>query len=250
MKTLRFRTSHETHTGMRRQENEDAVAIHPGGTLWAVADGMGGHLHGRFASDAVVHNLSDVDLRDHIENDSAAIVSALNEANKTILKRAETEGATIGTTVAAFHASGSKGACLWVGDSRIYRLREGELEQLTSDHTQVRHLLETQQITPDEAKNHPMGHVLTRAVGVDRSLRVEQRIVDLLPEDLILICSDGLTACASPDDIRTILLETGATRACKRLVNLCLERGAPDNVSIVIVVCDEVTAVDFETTAA
>lgn len=244
MKTLKFRTAHETDPGRRRRENEDSVAIHPGGSLWAVADGMGGHQHGRFASDTAVRNLNGAYLSGEFEQDVAEINRAIMSANRQVYDRARHEGATIGTTVAALYACGQRASCLWVGDSRVYLYREGSIEQITRDHTQVRHLLETKQITEDEALHHPMGHVLTRAVGVDPSVRVEVRNLEIAPDDVFLICSDGLTACASESEIRDVINEVGAARACAKLVEMCLERGAPDNVSIVTVMCDEVTAVE------
>ena len=244
MKTLKFRTAHETDPGRRRRENEDSVAIHPGGQLWVVADGMGGHMHGRFASDAAVRNLNGAYLSGVFEDDVAEINRAITSANRQVFDRARHEGATIGTTVAVLYATGQRACCLWVGDSRIYRYRDGVLEQLTRDHTQVRHLLETNQITEAEAEHHPMGHVLTRAVGVDASVRIDVRQVDIAPEDIFLICSDGLTACANEAEIRDVVSEYGASRACARLVEICLDRGAPDNVSIITVACDEVTAVE------
>lgn len=244
MKTVKFRTAHETDPGRRRRENEDSVAIHAADALWAVADGMGGHLHGRFASETAVRNLNGAYLSGVFEDDVAEIQRAITSANRQVYDRARHEGATIGTTVAAFYASGARGACLWVGDSRIYRFRDGALEQLTRDHTQVRHLLETRQISAAEAENHPQGHVLTRAVGVDPIVRIDVRQIDIAPEDVFLICSDGLTACAGAEEIRDAIAEYGAGRVCARLIELCLDRGAPDNVSIIAVACDEVTALE------
>jgi len=245
MKTLKFRTAHETDPGRRRRENEDSVAIHPGGSLWAVADGMGGHMHGRFASDTAVRNLNGAYLSGAFEDDVAEIQRAIMSANRQVFDRARNEGATIGTTVAALYASGMRASCLWVGDSRVYRFRAGQIEQITRDHTQVRHLLETKQITEEQAENHPMGHVLTRAVGVDPSVRIDVRNMEIAPEDIFLICSDGLTACVNEGEIRDNIAEYGPVRACSRLVEICLERGAPDNVSIVTVMCDEVTALEL-----
>jgi serine/threonine-protein phosphatase Stp1 len=86
--------------------------------------------------------------------------------------------------------------------------------------------------------------VLTRAVGVDASVRVDVRNLEILPEDIFLICSDGLTACANENEIRDVIAEYGPAKACARLVEMCLDRGAPDNVSIVTVMCDEVTAIE------
>ena len=245
MKTLTFRSAHETDPGRRRRENEDSVAIHPGGSLWAVADGMGGHLHGRFASDTVVRNLNGAYLSGSFDDDVAEIQRAITSANRQVFDRGRHEGATIGTTVAAVYVSGLRAAVLWVGDSRVYRLRDGGIEQITRDHTQVRHLLETNQITEAEAEHHPMGHVLTRAVGVDPTVRIDRQQLDIAADDIFLICSDGLTACANADEIAKIVGEVGAAKACTRLVEICLDRGAPDNVSIVTIVCDEVTAVEL-----
>jgi serine/threonine protein phosphatase PrpC len=243
MKTLRFRTAHETHLGMRRSENEDSFAIH-GGPLWVVADGMGGHSHGRFASAAVTRNLQSVALSGDVQSDAAAIQTAITAANSTVYARSHAENATIGTTVAALYINAGQAICFWVGDSRIYRFRDNTLQQLTRDHTQVRHLIDTRQITQDEAKNHPMGHVLTRAVGVDALPRIEQKAIDVAPDDMFLLCSDGLTACASDEEIANALRELGGARACTDLIQLCLDRGAPDNVTIIVVVCDEVTAIE------
>ena len=248
MKNLQFRTTHETHPGLRRRENEDSVAIHPSGRLWAVADGMGGHRHGRFASDTVVSNFAGLALTGSLDEDVSQIHRAIIAANALVYQRSSVEGATIGTTVAALYADGAQAVCFWVGDSRVYLFHDDRLQQITRDHTQVRHLLDTSQITTDEAKHHPMGHVLTRAVGAEPRVRVDLKAVDLAPDDIVLICSDGLTACADEDDIAAALRESGGQKACARLLELCLERGAPDNVSIVTIVCDEVTAVEYEET--
>ncbi len=105
-------------------------------------------------------------------------------------------------------------------------------------------LLDTRQITGEEARNHPMGHVLTRAIGVDPIVRIDMRAIDVEPDDIFLLCSDGLTACAEEGDIVAALRDAGGLRACTQLLDLCLERGAPDNVSIISVICDEVTAVE------
>ena len=248
MRNLKFRTTHETHPGLRRRENEDSLAVHPSDHLWVVADGMGGHQHGRFASDAVTRNLAGIMISGEYDEDVSQIHHAIIAANSMVYQRATVEGATIGTTVAALYANGNQAVCFWIGDSRVYLFRDNGLLQLTRDHTQVRYLLDTSQITLEESKHHPMGHVLTRAVGVDPRVRLDLKSVDLAPDDIILICSDGLTACASDEDIMIALRDYGGLRACSRLIELCLDRGAPDNVSIITVICDEVTAVELDET--
>lgn len=246
MKSQRFRTTHETHPGLRRAENEDALAVHPSAPFWAVADGMGGHQHGRFASTTVAEALDRVVFTGAQAADIAAVERAIAAANGLVFARAKAEQATIGTTLAALYVNGAEGVCLWSGDSRVYRFRDGELGLLTRDHTQVRHLIDTRQITEAEARNHPMGHVLTRAIGVDALPRVEQRRIDVQPDDIFLLCSDGLTTCATDDEIAAAIRQVGPAKACGDLVQLCLRRGAPDNVSIIVVICDEVTAVSHE----
>jgi len=242
---LRFSASAHTHEGRVRSANEDSLLVRSDIGLWAVADGMGGHENGQWASQTVVEALGEVVATGDFQSDLAGVEAALQLANDRIRREAEARGKRMGSTVVVLMADGSDFACAWVGDSRIYRLRDRRLEQITRDHTQVRHLLETNQITEAEAEHHPMGHVLTRAVGVDPTVRIDRQQLDIAADDIFLICSDGLTACANADEIAKIVGEVGAAKACARLVEICLDRGAPDNVSIVTIVCDEVTAVEL-----
>ena len=168
---------------------------------------------------------------------------AVNAANRIVYDRATMQGVTISTTLAALYTDGVQAVVFWVGDSRDLSFRDGALEQLTRDHTQVRHLLDTRQITGEEARNHPMGHVITRAIGVDPIVRIDMRAIDVEPDDIFPSVQRRPDGLRRGSDIVAALHRRGAC-APAQLLDLCLERGAPDNVSIISVICDEVTAVE------
>jgi len=244
MSALRYRTTSLTHEGRQRPRNEDAVLVHPSGRLWAVADGMGGHKDGRFASETAVAELSACRLTGDADADTQAITHALFAANRTIRARADAAGATIGTTVAALYAGDGPLVCFWIGDSRVYRVRGGIARQLTTDHTHLNDLIAAGKIAPGEGRTHPMRHVLTRALGVDGVPRIDTLAVDVELEDIFVLCSDGLTAVVGDDEIGRLAGGGSILRASERLLDLSLERGAPDNVSVIVVLCDEITKVE------
>jgi serine/threonine protein phosphatase Stp1 len=130
---------------------------------------------------------------------------------------------------------------LWVGDSRVYLYRDGLLHQLSKDHTQVQEMVEAGLLTPEEARTHPMSHVLARAVGVESSLEIDVIVDEAQVRDSFLICSDGLTARVGPDEIAAAMAGAQPQVTASSLVELCLERGAPDNVTAVAVACEEMT---------
>jgi serine/threonine-protein phosphatase Stp1 len=130
---------------------------------------------------------------------------------------------------------------LWAGDSRCYLLRGGELYQLTVDHSQVQDMVTSGRLTPEEAENHPMSHVLSRAVGVAPRLELDAVSDEAKVGDVFLVCSDGLTRTIPDAELATILAQGNPAAAADELVKICLDRGAPDNVSVVVVNCDETT---------
>jgi serine/threonine-protein phosphatase Stp1 len=138
---------------------------------------------------------------------------------------------------------------LWVGDSRVYLFRKGVLHQLSKDHTQVQEMVESGQLTPEEARTHPMSHVLARAVGVEPSLEIDVIVDEAEVGDSFLLCSDGLTARVSQEEIASALAGAQPQVAASSLVELCLERGAPDNVTTVAVACEEVTRLSLASAA-
>ncbi len=227
MKPLRYRASSLSHEGRQRPRNEDSVLVHPSGALWAVADGMGGHRHGDFASQTAVAELARIQISGDVETDAERILRAVWSANREIFQRSERERATVGTTLAALYAFEGRCVCFWVGDSRIYRIRDGAIQRLTDDHTHLRYLIESGQIGPEQAKTHPMRHVLARALGAERQVRVETKLHDVEPDDVYVICSDGLTVVVPDDEILRAVVGGPIGGASERLVELSLSRARP-----------------------
>ena len=228
-----------THTGLVRKENEDGVAVRPDAALWAVADGMGGHANGRWAAAQVVDEISRAPLNGSLDEDCDAIADALADANAKIVAAAGAAGATMGATVVALRIAGGRYACLWAGDSRIYRLRDGRLSQLTRDHSHVEQLVQAGIITAEEAHTHPMANVITRAVGVAPDLALDVREDAVAARDSFLLCSDGLNKCLTDDEIALIAGTHSPGEACDALLAATLKRGAPDNVSVIVVHCED-----------
>jgi PPM family protein phosphatase len=223
-----------SHSGRVRTSNEDAILTDPSGVLWAVADGMGGYGHGDIAADLVVEHLS---VLPHASLTGAHLVGALQAANSAVRRWAAAANvAQMGATVVAALVDGGAATIAWVGDSRAYRFRGGELIRLTHDHSVVQELVDDGRLAPDAAGRHPQAHVVTRAIGAADQLEVDLTEVALEPGDFLILCSDGLTACvADPEIIACMNATPTADVACQRLVAAALDRGAPDNVSVVVV---------------
>ncbi|MCQ0988633.1 PP2C family protein-serine/threonine phosphatase [Jiella marina] len=226
-----------THVGHVRQLNEDRFFIDPEIGVFAVADGMGGHAGGDRASAAIVERLATIGVATTAPDLRARVEDRLFAANRAILTMAEEAGATIGTTVVVVLFFSDRFACLWAGDSRLYRLRAGRLEQLTRDHSQIQELLDGGLISAEEAERWPERNVITRAVGVDPDLALD-RISDVVsPGDVFLICSDGLTAHVRDDQIGPLLSGSDAATATERLIAAALAGGGSDNVTVVVIRC-------------
>jgi serine/threonine protein phosphatase PrpC len=235
---MEFLTVARTHVGCRRKVNEDALLARPDLGLWAVADGMGGHHAGDVASALVVEALAG------IAPGGAALVRGLearrrlDEANARLVAmgQAGAEARTIGSTVVALLAD-QDGAfhCLWAGDSRIYQARAGALTQLTRDHSLVQTLVDVGELSPSEAQNHPNANVITRAVGVEARLDLDALHGETQPRDLFLLASDGLTRLMDETELLAALEADDLESAADRMVDTCLERGAPDNLSFLMV---------------
>jgi serine/threonine protein phosphatase PrpC len=250
MTRLRFRTASLSHTGLVRQANEDAYVAQEQQGVWAVADGMGGHVNGQWASTAVAEALRARSLAGDFDADVSALADAIQEANERIYSTSVSQGARMGSTVAALHMNGDRFVCLWAGDSRIYLMRDGVLHRMSRDHTQVEDLVERGLLSPEEAASHPMSHVLSRAVGVEEVVDLDAVSDTALPRDVFLLCSDGLTGVVTEDEISERLAALPADVACQRLLDLVLARGAPDNVTMVAVACEETTTLTLAPAAA
>jgi serine/threonine protein phosphatase PrpC len=227
-----------SHIGKIRLTNQDSGSV--GRHLFVVADGMGGHAGGDVASALAVQHLSRLD-RAYSSVDEARetlftnILEAGRELTSTVEEHPELTG--MGTTVSAMIRVGSQMVIAHIGDSRIYRLREGVLEQITSDHTFVQRLVDSGRITPEEAAVHPRRSVLMRVLGdVDAEPEVDTHVVDTQPGDRWLLCSDGLSGYVPERDIaETLLTIDDVELACHKLITQTLSEGAPDNVTVVVV---------------
>ena len=231
----------QTHQGCVRDHNEDSYCAREPQGLWAVADGMGGHEGGEWASAVLVEKLDAIDVPGDFAAARSAVAEAIRRANHIILERARERGRQMGTTVVALLVQDQRYALSWVGDSRAYLLRDGELRQLSRDHTQVQEMVERGIMTPEDADGHPMGHILSRAVGVQDEVRVDEADGEVRPGDVFLLCSDGLHGYVEQRDIARLLARGSPERACDALVELTLANGAPDNVTVVAVWASEPT---------
>lgn len=221
-----------THSGVVREKNEDAILTDPSGTLWAVADGMGGYGNGDVASDIVIDCLSTV------PDDALAgpaLRARLEEANRRIREHSlKACTGNIGATVVAMMIQNSVAHLAWAGDCRAYLMRSGQLRLLTHDHTVVQDLVDQGLIPADGRKDHPEAHVVTRAVGFGETIEIDTRAVPLVPGDRVLMCSDGLTACIGDQEIADTLAVGARPEAiCRQFISASLNSGAPDNVSVI-----------------
>lgn len=245
MEQLRLDSAGATHVGRVRTSNEDSYYVSPERCLWAVADGMGGHDKGEWASAAVTHAIGGVMPSTDFDAACAEIADAIHRANVEIHAEAEALGGQMGSTVVALHVNGTRFALFWVGDSRGYVLRDGVLYCLTRDHSQVQAMVDRGLIRQEEAAGHPMSHVLVRAVGTRPGVEVDVVTDEVQPGDVFLLCSDGLTNRLSDEEIAAILGANAHQAALDRLIGLTLDRDAPDNVTAVIVGASEATRLSF-----
>ena len=241
MTEFRLNVSAVSHVGIVRTANEDAMALRPDIGLWAVADGMGGLQHGKWASQEVVTGLKSLALNGDAEADLERVVDAILAANGRIFSAGREAAIQIGTTIAALRILGSRFFVVWAGDSRCYLFRRGNLVQLTRDHTQVQDMVEAGLLARADAKHHPNAHILSRAVGVEPELQLDAVTDSIEPQDVFLLCSDGLTCVVSDAEIGERLRDFPPETAARRLMELALARGAPDNVTIIAISCEEKT---------
>jgi serine/threonine protein phosphatase PrpC len=228
-----------THRGHVRQVNEDAFLEVPDKGLWLVADGMGGHDAGDVASNMIAETLRSTPVSGSLSDRLDQIEDALDQINNRLLQRSQSNDGKkhiIGSTLAMLVIENNHlGVLLWAGDSRIYRLRNNNLVQMSSDHSQVETYIRQGLITREEAKKHPERHIITRAVGSQEELYMEADLCELSSGDRYLLCSDGLTRHIDDHEIADYLKQGTPEDVCKKLVDLILDRGARDNVTVVVV---------------
>lgn len=253
--TMNAQVCAETDIGLKREQNEDCyliinrktkdVDIQNCGMMFAIADGMGGHAGGEIASKMACRGMTDYYsaktdcpegsdcFKAKLENLSSSIY---NVHNKIIeYGRINEEYKGMGTTLSVLVLTKSKALIAHVGDSRIYRLRQGFLEQLTEDHSMAQLFIQMGYLTPEKVANHPIRHVMSQAVGqgIDD---IFSRIENVERDDILLLCSDGLYDMVPDKEIRDILLNNPAQNdKCHRLVSRALENGGRDNVTVMVV---------------
>jgi serine/threonine protein phosphatase PrpC len=234
-----------TDVGQARDHNEDSVAVaiperetlRAKGSLYLVADGMGGHQAGEVASQRAAGTIVEAYFADGSGDISASLSNAVHKANAVIFRMAQSDvqRAGMGTTAVAAVLRGTEVHVANVGDSRAYLLRDGELIQITKDHSFVQEQIDANIISPEEARNHPKRNVITRALGHKPEVQVDTFLGEMVPDDLLLICSDGLSGVLQDEEILGILNQYPPSEAVIHLVDQANLYGGPDNISVVLV---------------
>jgi serine/threonine protein phosphatase PrpC len=227
---VRIEVGSATDIGRVRERNEDSILVDP--PLYVVADGMGGHRGGQVASQLALETMEEL-----AADGSGSLAEHVRRANRAVWDRAleDERLAGMGTTLTAARIDGSAALLAHVGDSRAYLLREGMLRQLTTDHTLVARMVSSGEISEAEADVHPHKNVLTRAIGTDEQVEVDEDTVALQADDRLLLCSDGLTGMVTEEQIQAILEHSdGAQQAADRLVKAANRAGGIDNISVVV----------------
>ena len=238
-----------TDTGRVRAHNEDRYCAAEALGVWAVADGMGGLARGDWAATAVVEAIVALPRDEDLAVMLDAVADAIQAANRRVLAESVSAGAQMGTTVVALVIRDRHFGVVWAGDSRAYLLRDGTLHRLSRDHSQVQELIDRRLLTAEGAATHPLRHVLTRAVGVAEPLELDTITDALRPDDVFLLCSDGLHGVIDEAEIADHLAQISSSDAVDAMVAQCLARGAPDNVTVVTIVASEPTLLHFASIA-
>lgn len=226
-----------TTTGRQRSVNEDAYLGLDEQGLWLVADGMGGHARGEVASRLIVEAFEGLVRPPSLDAFAQEVRVRLESANQRMREEACRAGSDqlMGSTVVAFLVYKREWLCLWAGDSRAYLLRDGRLVQLTRDHSVAEQLVQRGELSREEAASHPSANRITRAVGTQDRLVMDQYRSFLRDGDAVLLCSDGLNKEVADDEVATILDDYDCEEASRELLDLTLERGARDNATVAVI---------------
>jgi protein phosphatase len=242
MKIVSFALS---DVGRVRRENQDSSGHFPDRNLFVVADGMGGHKGGKQASEIAVATIAERlvaapdsgELADRTER----LVEAVRDANRRIVERGarESDLNRMGTTLVALLLQEDEGTIVHVGDSRAYRLRDGELAQLTTDHTLVADLLRANEISEAEVSTHPYRHVLTRALGAAEDVAADVSRLEVRRGDVYVLCSDGVSGMLSQSEIHAVVSAhvDDPEALCRELIAAANQAGGKDNATAIVVRC-------------
>jgi protein phosphatase len=242
---FRWISASRSHPGRVRRVNEDAYLDQPERGLWAVADGMGGHTLGEFASGLAVQELMNLPTADDLEERVSAAVGRLQEVNRRLRAEAlRRQAPIIGTTIAALLAAGSHCSCLWAGDSRVYLYRGGRLRPLTRDHSHLAAAYARRISSSEETLVRPRANLISRALGAEDTLNIDRTTVALHDGDIFLLCTDGLSNEVTEASIERALRPGICRPACERMIDLALAREARDNVTAVVVCAEDLSSSD------
>jgi len=226
-----------TDTGHVRTKNEDSILVHDDENVWIVADGMGGHHAGDFASQTITNNLSLFKQHASLDDSILLLEENILNSNSIIRKKSFKLGrnATIGSTVVCVYVWDNFLFTFWAGDSRLYRYRNSTLERLTEDHSYVEELVRMGKIEAKDAEEHPAANVVLKAVGIDDNLRMDFDFFEMQEGDVYIICSDGLYKDLDEERLVPIIeshLEN-MTELSENLLASSLDAGGTDNTSII-----------------
>jgi serine/threonine protein phosphatase PrpC/CRP-like cAMP-binding protein len=242
----------KTDVGQKRDHNEDALLLDPALSLYMVCDGMGGHAAGEVASAHAVLTVQRVlrdnkatldelgerhDVADVRERVISLLENAVNTACSEIygMATADSGKAGMGTTLVMMVVVNGKGLMAHVGDSRLYMVRQGQIHQLSEDHSYTTEMIKRGKMTREQARQSPYGNVITRAVGIQKSVQVDTLLFDIIPGDTFLLCSDGLHSYTEdPNDLAETLSSVEIDKVSQKLIDLANGRGGKDNISAVI----------------
>jgi protein phosphatase len=244
---LRIESAGKTDVGLVREKNEDSMLIDPSIGLYVVCDGMGGHVGGQVASQLSVATIAEVVRAENVElaaDEPDKLVTAIRAANGAVFAKAKADPSlhNMGTTVVAIREDGDLLHLCHVGDSRIYRLRAGQLEQVTRDHS----LINLYEENPELAARFgpPNSNVIVRAVGLRDSVDVDHRVIAMEPGDMYLLCCDGLTDMVDDWILKEMLTDVvdggSLDEGCEAMVRAALGNGGVDNCTVVLLRIHEV----------
>ena len=240
-----WQSAQHSHPGKKRKTNEDSVLSRPDAALWVVADGMGGHMAGDIASQAITDSLGALQLLGTLSDDVDRVEDALVSVNDELRLHAKTQcqGGTVGSTVVTLLIQDGIGVALWAGDSRLYRHRGGRLEQITRDHNPISDLLDSGTVSEAEVLAADT-NIITRAVGGQPDLNLDVAVFDVDSKDTYLLCSDGLYRELNEMDLAVELAGDTLDNVAGNLLDKSLQGEARDNISLVVARAVVARAVD------
>jgi serine/threonine protein phosphatase PrpC len=225
-----------THVGRVRKKNEDKFIEISDQGLWVVADGMGGMSFGEKASQYVVDAFEDFERRETlVENVDDLENRIINANHKCCSDPAVKSGKAMGSTVVLLFFWKDKAITLWVGDSRLYRIRKWQLDQLSTDHSLVQEMVEFGQISKGEAEFHPRSNIITRGVGLGADIYVDMEYLSVQTGDRFLLCTDGLNKHLMDHQLIPPMQDPDIEKTTKRLIAMSIEGGGGDNITVILV---------------